>query len=295
MKVSVPRNVVLGSLPHLPYAGLPWLRAETGAWQRSLRGGRNGTSPTRATEVAIGTSRGTVRGILHPVGAARGALVAVGGSRGGPHGPAWIYEELCARLQADGLAGLRLDYRRPNNLEECVHDVLAGIALLEREGVGRVVLVGWSFGGAVVITAGAMAERVVGVATVGSQTYGTQAVSRLAPRSLLLLHGTADPILPDRCSRELYARAGEPKELVLYPGGGHGLERHARAMLEKLLAWSNVLLWRGRSGCRRLGAPACPACTRSAPTPRQSRRELARDGGQLTSRNSQRRRRPGTS
>jgi len=36
-------------------------------------------------------------------------------------------------------------------------------------------------------------------------------VSRLAPRSLLLVHGTADQVLPDWCSRYLYEEAGEPK------------------------------------------------------------------------------------
>lgn len=59
-------------------------------------------------------------------------------------------------------------------------------------------LVGWSFGGAVVITAGARSSNVVGVATVASQTYGTDSVSSLAPKSLLLLHGTGDTCLSDR-------------------------------------------------------------------------------------------------
>ena len=231
------RSVLLGSLPHLPHAGLAWLRARARVQARRLWTGAAGGT---AVELTIPSPRGPVRGIIHPAAGARGGLVAVGGSRGGLHGPAWIYEELCARLQAEGVAGLRLDYRRPNHLEECVQDVLAGVALLEQEGIERIVLVGWSFGGAVVITAGALSGRVVGVATVASQTSGTGAVGRLAPRSLLLLHGTADPILPDRCSRDLYARAGEPKELVLYPGGGHGLERYASAMLAKLLDWSRA-------------------------------------------------------
>jgi hypothetical protein len=43
-------------------------------------------------------------------------------------------------------------------------------------------------------------------------------------------------------SQELYARAGEPKELVLYPGDGHGIERHSSGMLDKLHEWSKGLL-----------------------------------------------------
>jgi hypothetical protein len=64
----------------------------------------------------------------------------------------------------------------------------------------------------------------------------------MAPKHVLLLHGTADRTLSDRCSRDLYARAREPKELVLYPGDDHGLTRHRRPVIEKLLGWSRELL-----------------------------------------------------
>ncbi len=166
----------------------------------------------------------------------------VGGAGGGIHGPAGIYEVLAESLLHEGVVGLRLDYRRPNHLGECVADVLAALEHLSGQGIARAALVGWSFGGAVVIEAGARSEIVVGVATVASQTYGTGSVRLLAPKSLLLLHGTADRTLPDRCSRDLYARAREPRELVLYPGGDHGLTRHRRQVLEKLLGWSRDLL-----------------------------------------------------
>ncbi len=179
---------------------------------------------------------------MHAAAGATAALVMVGGAGGGIHGPAGIYEVLAESLLREGVVGLRLDYRRPNHLGECVADVLAALEHLSGQGIVRAGLVGWSFGGAVVIEAGARSEIVVGVATVASQTYGTGSVSRLTPKSLLLLHGTADRTLPDRCSRDLYARAREPKELVLYPGDDHGLTRHRRQVLEKLLGWSRDLL-----------------------------------------------------
>ena len=197
----------------------------------------------KETDVEILTSEGTVRGILYPTEGARSAAVTVGGAGGGIGGPAGIYEELASRLQADGAISLCLDYRKPNYLDDCVHDVLAALDALGRRGVGRAVLVGWSFGGAVVISAGALSDAVVGVATVASQTYGAGAVGELSPeKSLLLIHGTADGVLPHRLSRGLYDRAGEPKELVLYPGDGHGVERHRSEMLEKLHTWSKDLL-----------------------------------------------------
>jgi pimeloyl-ACP methyl ester carboxylesterase len=92
--------------------------------------------------------------------------------------------------------------------------------------------------------AGAASDAVVGVATVASQTYGAKAVGELSPeKSMLLIHGTADRVLPYELSERLYAQAGEPKELVLYPDDGHGVERHRLEMLEKLHEWSRNLLF----------------------------------------------------
>lgn len=194
-------------------------------------------------EVEIQTSLGAVRGVLHTAEGARGAAVLVSGAGGGVDGPSGVYGELAERLRADGVTALRLDYRKPNDLPECSHDVLAALDALGRGGVERGVLVGWSFGGAVVISAGAANDRVVGVATVASQTYGAGEVDELSPeKSLLLIHGTADKTLPADLSRYLYGRAGEPKELVLYPDDGHGIERHRSEMLERLHAWSRNLL-----------------------------------------------------
>ncbi len=192
----------------------------------------------------ISTPRGTVRGVLYPVEYTRGAVLMVGGAGGDTIGPAGIYEELATRLQAGGAEALRLEYRTPNHLDECVYDLLAGIEAFGQRGGERVILVGWSFGGAVVISAGATNDAVVGVATVASQTYGAQAVGDLSPeKSLLLIHGTADTVLPYELSERLYAQAGEPKELVLYPDDGHGVERHRSEMLEKLHEWSRNLLF----------------------------------------------------
>jgi pimeloyl-ACP methyl ester carboxylesterase len=47
------------------------------------------------------------------------------------------------------------------------------------------------------------------------------AVSRISPRPLLLIHGTADTLIPPRASEELFDRAGEPKVLWLAPNAGH--------------------------------------------------------------------------
>jgi fermentation-respiration switch protein FrsA (DUF1100 family) len=46
-------------------------------------------------------------------------------------------------------------------------------------------------------------------------------VGRIAPRSVLLLHGKADRIIGSQHSERLYALAGEPKELHLVEGADH--------------------------------------------------------------------------
>jgi alpha-beta hydrolase superfamily lysophospholipase len=185
---------------------------------------------------------GSVEGRYHPPpdspGPRLGGAVWVGGAGGGLDGPArGLYAEACRRLQRLGVAGLRLHYRHPNDLGECVLDTLLGVEFLAREGVERVALVGHSFGGAVVIAAGALSERVAAVVPMSTQTYGTDLAPRLAPRPLLLVHGTNDEVLPDACSRQVFARARDPKELKLYRGARHGLDEVREELLDLLVSW----------------------------------------------------------
>jgi pimeloyl-ACP methyl ester carboxylesterase len=46
-------------------------------------------------------------------------------------------------------------------------------------------------------------------------------VGRIAGRPVLLVHGEADLLVPPEESRSLFARASEPRRLVLVPGMGH--------------------------------------------------------------------------
>jgi fermentation-respiration switch protein FrsA (DUF1100 family) len=47
-------------------------------------------------------------------------------------------------------------------------------------------------------------------------------VDQIAPRPLLLIHGTADQRITEDQVRRLYAAAGEPKSLWLVEGATHG-------------------------------------------------------------------------
>jgi hypothetical protein len=198
--------------------------------------------PPQVAEVEIYTPQGVIRGLLHKAEGARGAMIMAGDAGGGLDGPSGIYEPLAARLQKAGITALRIDYRAPNDLAESVYDVLAGIEALRQQDVERVALLGWSFGGAVAITAGVASDMVVGVGAIACQTFGAEAAPDLSPKSLLLMHGTDDRTMPDHHSREVYARAREPKELALYPGDDHELTQHSGEALDKLYAWGRKLL-----------------------------------------------------
>ncbi len=122
-----------------------------------------------------------------------------------------------------------MSYRYPNVLHECILDVLAGVTSLQHRGAAPVVLVGHSFGGAVVIAAGVVA--------LAPQTYGAQMAGQLAPRPLLVVHGKADTRLPYACGVQIYDWAQEPQQLVLYEGAEHRLDECAAALEQLLTQW----------------------------------------------------------
>ncbi len=194
-------------------------------------------------QVQLETNKGTIDCLYHTSAAGEAAVLWVGGAGGGLFGPAGgMYPRLAGQLVGDHIASLRLDYRFPNHLEKCALDTLLGVDYLGTRGRTRVALVGHSFGGAVVITAGAQSEAVVAVAALSSQTYDTTLADGIAPRSLLLMHGTNDPVLPDYCARDIYSRAGEPKKILLYPGCGHGLDECREQVDHDLLQWPRQVL-----------------------------------------------------
>ncbi len=184
------------------------------------------------------TNRGELKGIIHKVENSSQAVIWVCGARGGFGGPGpGTYARLSEQLTGQGITSLRLDYRFPNDLMECVLDLLVGVGYLKENGFGPVIVVGHSFGGAVVIAAGATSDHIKGVVSLSPQTYGAGMAGQLAPRKLLVAHGRADTRLPFSCALQIYEWAKEPKEVVLFEGAEHRLEE-CREELETLLsAW----------------------------------------------------------
>jgi pimeloyl-ACP methyl ester carboxylesterase len=164
----------------------------------------------------------------------RTAAILLSGAGGGVTGPSAIYVSLAAKLATlgTGIPTLRLDYRYPARNQFCVRDVRAAMAYLQDTyGLDRFVLVGWSFGGAPVFTVAGEDQRVVGCATVASQTAETDGIRKLSPRPVLLLHGTGDRTLSYACSERLYNWYGSRKEgsrhLRLFDGDNHALSINA--------------------------------------------------------------------
>jgi pimeloyl-ACP methyl ester carboxylesterase len=190
--------------------------------------------------VTLRTEAGGLEARLHHASGTEAAVLWLCGARGGFGGPAGgLYPRLGGALHAaQGITSMEIAWRHPGDPRPCMLDALLALTWLGGLGLRRVVLVGHSFGGAVAISAGGIAtDLVTGVAALASQTAGTQGVSRISPRPLLLMHGTADDVLPDACSRWIHSQASEPKRLVLYEGAGHRLAECREPMEAELSAW----------------------------------------------------------
>ncbi|MFN0096344.1 MAG: alpha/beta hydrolase [Dehalococcoidia bacterium] len=190
-----------------------------------------------AIRVLLETTRGPIEGVMHPVEGGSGALICVSGAMGGLDGPnRKLYRRLAPAFVEAGVTTLRLNYRKPNEFEECLMDVMAGCSFLRGIGATDVVLAGHSFGAAVVIKAAELAPLVRGVVSMSPQLYGTRQIE-LMERPLLLVHGTADSILSHDASEDIYKRANDPKQIVLIADTGHSLDGGGDALDELLLRW----------------------------------------------------------
>lgn len=165
-------------------------------------------------------------------------VVTCGGALGGVLGPAGgLYHDLGRALEADGIATVRVDYRRPGNLASCVFDVAVAIDVAIREGSTQFVIVGHSFGGAVAISAAAaMPDVVVAVVSLAGQSAGTESAKELADRPLLLVHGETDEIIPVGSVHAIRHTAGHG-EVVLLPATGHLLHEAADDLRARLPGW----------------------------------------------------------
>lgn len=151
-----------------------------------------------------------------------------------------------------------------------VEDVIAMVRLIASQAgvdAGRVAVRGSSLGGFLAIIAAAASPEIAGVIAICpagedhlasgvrrgnlemrvgdpvaleawllAQNVG-EAVERIAPRPLILMHAEGDTQIPSDHSEELYERAGEPRKLVIATGGAHTTVQHDPELQGMALRW----------------------------------------------------------
>jgi predicted esterase len=188
--------------------------------------------------VEIYTMRGLLTLLWHGPRDATDVVVTCGGGMGSLLGPAdGLYHDLGVAFATLGIGTVRVGYRKPNDMQRCVHDLAAATDLASREGARKFVTVGHSFGGAVAVQAAVILGGYCrGVVTLSTQSAGCEHADQLYDTPLLLLHGTDDEILPPETSAMVQMLAGHG-EVELLPGAGHLLTQVAREVRARLLDW----------------------------------------------------------
>ncbi len=140
----------------------------------------------------------------------------------------------------------------------------------------RIFVLGSSMGGAVALRYAAQSAEIAGVATIGAfgtakfawigrqglgllqysfarnivravrsarvesavpRTLPVAVVDRISPRPLLVIHGEFDPLVPVSDAHAFYARAREPKQLIVIPRGSHDLPHLNRRTQGWIVEW----------------------------------------------------------
>ncbi len=187
----------------------------------------------------IFTLRGLLTLLWHGPRHPEGVVLACGGAMGGLLGPAdGLYHDLGNRLSDEGIATIRVGWRRPGDLDSCTQDLVAAADLAGRTGGRHFVTMGHSFGGAVAVRAGIMLHRHCrGVVTLATQSAGCEVADQLGATPLLLFHGDADELLPPSASQVVHALAGGTGEMVILAGAGHLLTQAGDQLRDHLSSW----------------------------------------------------------
>jgi pimeloyl-ACP methyl ester carboxylesterase len=195
--------------------------------------------PTAYEEGELPTRHGPVAYRWYAAPGSRCGAIWVGGAGGGWDTPAGgLYPRLSEELTNDGINSLRVRFRNPLNLAEAVIDVRAGVGFCAARGVDALALAGHSFGGAVVIRAAVQEPAVRTVVALATQSYGAESVAQLGPaRSILLIHGLDDEVLPWRSSKFVYDMAAKPKRIIYVADARHGLEEAAEDVRRVVRDW----------------------------------------------------------
>ena len=189
-----------------------------------------------ARTLRLRTTRGTIPMVLHAAASASRAVVCICGAIGGFDGPTMLYPQLGRQLPPKGISVVASTIARPTISTNACSIRLPHWPFWRAPGT-RAAIVGHSFGGAVAINAGTISPVATAVVAISSQLAGAHVVGDLTPKPLLLIHGTADNILPARSSELIYERAREPKSLKLFEGGDHRLSGMGEELFALVDEW----------------------------------------------------------
>jgi len=188
--------------------------------------------------VELFTMSGLLTLLWHGPRGAHDVVLMCGGAMGGLLGPAdGLFQDLGETFTSDGIGTIRVGYRRPNDLERCVVDVVAAAEVASRVGARRFVVMGHSFGGAVAVNAAiALGRHAAGIVTLSTQSAGCERADLIGDTPLILLHGDADELLPVAASEMVRMIAGNG-ELVVLAGAGHLLREAGDELRGRLAQW----------------------------------------------------------
>jgi uncharacterized protein len=178
----------------------------------------------------------------------RGLVLAHGYADGSDGGQSETFRELAAALAiATGWTVFTVDLRGTGqssgrfSLTGWLADLRAAVSWLSsRETVSDVWIAGFSVAGALAICAASDDESIRGVAVFGAPaelerppselaSQPLQAISKLPPRPVLVVHGDEDEVVPVADARALADAAGVEVELRILAGAGHPLRHDPRA------------------------------------------------------------------
>ncbi|HEX9037448.1 MAG TPA: dienelactone hydrolase family protein [Ktedonobacterales bacterium] len=197
--------------------------------------------------LTITTPLGPAHGRWRPSSQRHAAVILLPGADNVLSGPAGLYDALGPALQRAG-AVAQLEYSTADSFIARRDLILSVLDSFGRQGIERVVVIGWDLGGALAIATGARSPLVTGVACLAptiercQSTQINEDIAAINPRRLFIAHGSADRVAPQSASILLGANAGEQAELALYRGESHEFTRYRKALAQRLTAWATGVL-----------------------------------------------------
>jgi alpha/beta superfamily hydrolase len=190
--------------------------------------------------ICIETNRGRIECKYYKADEADKGIVLVGGIGGGFQTPAdSLYPRLGEHFKKTGISSLNIKFRKTGNLAESIIDVLVGIEFLKSENIKTFGLIGYSFGGAVVVQAAFNETEVKTIVLISTQGYGLSPISFLPKEtSIFLIHGEEDERIPPEISVQAYEQAHEPKRIEIFDTkASHDLDEVADEIYVEVKDW----------------------------------------------------------